>query len=78
MKTTKLLLFLFLISYATNAQNKTVSETKDTIGQNKISPIAEEKQIQPSKVIICSPSRAVLLQFLYVLDGKIIDQLIKI
>jgi hypothetical protein len=69
-----LLIFLILISYSTLAQDKTVSKEKDTIGETKISPIVQPMPVQPTKVIICGPSRSSLIQILYVVDGKIIDQ----
>ncbi|MRX68120.1 TonB-dependent Receptor Plug Domain [Flavobacterium resistens] len=73
MKTIKFILFIFLVSYAANAQDKTALETKDTIGKTKNSPITKETQIQTA-VIICGPSRSTLIELLYVLNGKIIDQ----
>lgn len=73
MKTTKFLLFIFLLNYTANAQDKAVLKTKDTIGKTEIPPITEKTQIQTPKVIICAPSRSALIQFLYILDGKIVD-----
>lgn len=72
MKTTNLLLFLFLFSYEVKAQDKTV--LNDTIQKIKISAITEPKPVQPTKIIICAPSKSELMQIVYVLDGKIIDK----
>ena|SRR6218665_1486814 len=72
MRSINLLLFLFLFSYVAKAQDKTVS--KDTIQETKISAITEPKPVQPTKIIICAPSKSELIQIVYVLDGKIIDK----
>ncbi|MBW1654869.1 hypothetical protein [Flavobacterium quisquiliarum] len=75
MKTINLLLFFFLFSYVAKAQDKSASkQTKDTIRETKISSITEPKPVQPTKIIICAPSKSELMQIVYVLDGKIIDK----
>jgi len=78
MKKTKFISFALaiLLTNVIMGQNKiALTKTKDTVSEIKISPIAEVKQIQAPKVIICGPSRSALIKLLYVLNGKIIDQI---
>ncbi|WP_431242735.1 TonB-dependent receptor [Flavobacterium sp. P21] len=76
MKIIQLFPFLFLLSFIAKAQDKATStQTKDSVQKMKVATVTDPEQTQSAKVIICGPSRSSLMQILYILNGKIINQL---